>query len=88
MLRAHFSPVEKLCEARLTKRSTSEVWLGATVVGISLNGKLQIFSRGMLCPMRNMAGRIVRQSDPETGKAEASRVCADAPDGCAEHAAC
>jgi len=32
-------------------------WLGATVVGISLNGKLQIFSRERLRPMRNMAGR-------------------------------
>ncbi len=36
MLRAHLSPVGRLCEAELTKRSTSEVGLGATVVGVSL----------------------------------------------------
>src|SRR6201982_327449 len=56
MLRAHLSPVERLCEARLTKRSTSEVGLGATVVGVSLIGKPSIFFPATLCPARNMAG--------------------------------
>ena len=79
MLRAHLPPVERLCEARLTKRSTSEVGLGATVVGVSLIGKPRIFFPAMLCPVRNMAGRRVCQSAPETGKAEAVLVCADAP---------
>jgi hypothetical protein len=49
MLRAHLSPVERLCEAELTKRSTSEVGLGATVVGVSLIGKSGIFSSALLC---------------------------------------
>jgi hypothetical protein len=44
MLRAHLSPVERLCEASLTKRSTSEVGLGATVVGVSLIGKPKFLS--------------------------------------------
>ena len=74
MLRAHLSPVGRLCEAELTKRSTSEVGLGATVVGVSLIGKSRIFLPGRLCPARNMAGRRVCQSAPETGKAEAVRV--------------
>jgi hypothetical protein len=67
MLRAHLSPVEGLCEARLTKRSTSEVGLGATVVGVSLIGKPRIFFPAILCPARNMTGEGVPVS-PGDGK--------------------
>jgi len=43
MLRALLSSVERLCEARLTKRSTSEFGLGATVVRQS-DWETKIFS--------------------------------------------
>ena len=44
MLRAHLSPVERLCEARLTKRSTSEVRLGTTVVSNQSDWETKDFS--------------------------------------------
>jgi len=51
MLRDPLLPVKRLCEARLTKRSASEVRLGVTVVRrISLIGKSKILSSGFLCP--------------------------------------
>ena len=55
MLRDH--PGKGLCEAKQTKRSTSEVGLGATVVGVSLIGKPRIFFPVKLCPARTMVGR-------------------------------
>src|SRR5579864_9517026 len=73
MLCAH--PGKGLCGAGLTKRSTSEVGLGATVVGVSLVGKPRIFSPVNLVSGReNMPGDGVPVS-PETGKAEAAPVC-------------
>jgi hypothetical protein len=74
MLRAHLSPVGRLCGAKLTKRSTSEVGLGTTVVGVSLIGKPGIFSPAVLCAARNMAGQL-NQPAPETGK-QKQRRCA------------
>ena len=61
MLRAHLSPVERLCEARLTKRSASEVRLGTTVVSISLTGKPKTFLSGTVCVARSMAGHCASQ---------------------------
>ena len=88
MLRAHFSPVEKLCEARLTKRSTSEVGLGATVVGISLIGKPRIFFPAILCPVRNMAGARCALVSPETGNSRCMAVCRVRGVACAGHQRC
>ena len=79
MLRAHLSPVERLCEARLTKRSTSEVRLGTTVVSISLTGKPKNFLSGMVCLARSMAGHYASQ--PRKGKAETACVRTCAPIG-------
>jgi small subunit ribosomal protein S12 len=70
MLREH--PDKGLCEAGLTKRSTSEVRRGATVVGISLIGKPGIFFPAMLCPARNMAGRGCA-SQPGNGEKQKHR---------------
>jgi small subunit ribosomal protein S12 len=70
MLCAH--PGKGLCGAGLTKRSTSEIGLGATVVGVSQIGKPRVFSPVNLVSGReNMPGNGVPVS-PETGKAECS----------------
>jgi hypothetical protein len=74
MLRAHLSPVGRLCEAKLTKRSTSEVGLGATVVGVSLIGKSGIFSPAALCADEKH-GWALYQPAPATGK-QKQRRCA------------
>jgi small subunit ribosomal protein S12 len=67
MLRAHLSPVERLCEARLTKRSTSEVRLGTTVVSNQSDWETKDFSlrhgvRG------EKYGWMLRQPVPEREK--------------------
>jgi len=68
MFRALLSSVERLCEARLTKRSTSEIGLGATVVSVSLIGKPK--SSRWWYPARTMAGQS--NSQPEIGKKQNS----------------
>ena len=65
-------PGKGLCGAGLTKRSTSEIGLGATVVGVSLVGKPRIFSPVNLVSGReNMAGDCVA-SQPGDGKSRSS----------------
>jgi len=67
-------PVKRLCEARLTKRSASEVRLGVTVVRrISLIGKSKILSSGFLCPDEKY-GWTDRQPGPK-GKKQRQRMC-------------
>ena len=78
MLRAHLSPVERLCEAKLTKRSTSEVGLGATVAGVSLIRKPGIFSPAVLCADEKHGWAAVPAS-PGNGKAETAQVRVGAP---------
>jgi len=78
MLRAHLSPVERLCEAGLTKRSTSEVGLGATVVGVSLIGKSGTFSPAVLCADEKH-GWFAVPASPRNGKAETAQVRVGAP---------
>jgi len=76
MLRAHLSSVERLCEARLTKRSTSDVGLGATVVGVSLIGKPK-FSFRRYCARREIWLDVSAPASPGNGKSRSNAVRAD-----------
>jgi len=71
MLRALLSPVERLCEAGLTKRSTSDVWAWCHRRGRQSDWETKIFS---LVGSGENYGWSVEQPDPESGKSRTAWV--------------